>query len=207
MTIKKQDSEQVAQILLKINAVKLQPNNLFTWSSGKKSPIYCDNRLLLSHVDEREQIINLFCLYINKYFPNIDYIAGVATGAIAHGMMVASKLKLPFIYVREKAKNHGRQNQIEGALKKGSNVIVIEDLISTGKSSINAIRSIQEYGANVNGLLSIFSYEICEEGVFPVEYIALCNYNTLIQYAKKTKIISKKDLEILYEWHQANLRQ
>lgn len=205
MTINKKDSEQIAQILLNINAVKLQPNNLFTWSSGKKAPIYCDNRLLLSHVEEREKIINLFCMYINKNFQNIDYIAGVATGAIAHGMLIASKLKLPFIYVREKAKKHGRQNQIEGNLKKESNVVVIEDLISTGKSSLNAINSIHEYGANVNGLLSIFSYEICQKDIFPVKYSALCNYSVLIQYAIKTKIISHQDAKLLYAWHQANL--
>ena len=155
MVISKYDSEQVAKILLKINAVKLQPSNFFTWSSGKKSPIYCDNRLILSHVHEREFIVQLFCNQIINNFKSIDYIAGVATGAIAHGMLIASKLNLPFIYVRDSAKNHGRQNQIEGNLKKGSNVIVIEDLISTGKSSLKAIEAIKESKSKVIGLGSI----------------------------------------------------
>ena len=169
------NAKKVAEILLQINAVKLQPSNFFTWSSGKKSPIYCDNRLILSHVNERNWIRDLFCQHIKKYFSNVDYIAGVATGAIAHGMMVASKLNLPFIYIRDKAKNHGKQNQIEGFLKQDSNVLVIEDLISTGKSSINAMNAIKKNNANVIGLMSIFTYEIADVTKFKVPYISQSN--------------------------------
>ena len=158
MIIDKKDSIEVAKILLNINAVKLRPNNFFTWSSGEKAPIYCDNRLILSYVKERKIITDLFCKYIKSEFQSINYIAGVATGAIGHGMLVASELKLPFVYIRDKAKTHGRQNQIEGYLQKDSKVIVIEDLISTGKSSIKALEAIKNQKSNVEGLISIFTY-------------------------------------------------
>ena len=174
MILSKKDSEEVAHILLDINAVKLQPNNLFTWSSGQKAPIYCDNRLLLSYVKEREKIKQLFCKNITQEFQSVDCIAGVATGAIAHGMMVASNLKLPFIYVRDKAKGHGRQNKIEGHIKKESNIVVIEDLISTGKSSEKAIQAIRNYGANVLGLVSIFTYELCKDNNISTSHMSLC---------------------------------
>ena len=203
MILSEKNSEKVAHILLDINAVKLQPNNLFTWSSGKESPIYCDNRLLLSHVKERKEIKKLFCDHITKSFQSADCIAGVATGAIAHGMMVASELDMPFIYIRDKAKGHGRQNKIEGYLKKENNVVVIEDLISTGKSSVRAIQAIQDYGANVKGLLSIFTYNLCQEDSIPVPHISLCNYDTLIKVAIDKKIISNEDRTILYNWHKS----
>jgi orotate phosphoribosyltransferase len=203
MILSEKNSEKVAHILLDINAIKLQPNNLFTWSSGKESPIYCDNRLLLSHVKERKEIKKLFCEHITKSFQSADCIAGVATGAIAHGMMVASELEMPFIYIRDKAKGHGRQNKIEGYLKKENNVVVIEDLISTGKSSVRAIQGIQDYGANVKGLLSIFTYNLCQEDSIPVPHISLCNYDTLIKVAIDKKIISNEDRTILYNWHKS----
>ena len=193
----------MAHILLDINAIKLQPNNLFTWSSGKESPIYCDNRLLLSHVKERKEIKKLFCEHITKSFQSADCIAGVATGAIAHGMMIASELEMPFIYIRDKAKGHGRKNKIEGYLKKENNVVVIEDLISTGKSSVRAIQAIQDYGANVKGLLSIFTYNLCQEDSIPVPHISLCNSDTLIKVAIDKKIISNEDRTILYNWHKS----
>ena len=201
MVVKKEDSEQVAKLLLKINAIKLQPSNFFTWSSGKKSPIYCDNRLLLSHVQERAVIKNLFCKYIRKEFTSIDYIAGVATGAIPHGMMVAEELKLPFIYIRSSAKGHGRQNQIEGKLKSNSNVLVIEDLISTGKSSLKALDAINEHGAHTIGLISIFTYDLFNPKNMEIACFSLCNYGTLIQFAIKENIITSQEKEILKDWH------
>ena len=207
MTINKYDSEKVAKILLNINAVKLQPYNFFTWSSGKKSPIYCDNRLLLSHVEERNTIVELLCKYIRKEFESIDYIAGVATGAIAHGMMVASKLNLPFVYIRETAKKHGRKNQIEGTLKKNSNVVVVEDLISTGNSSRNAIKAIEAIDSKVIGLTSIFTYEIMINNQIKIPYFALCKYSVLIDIATRNDIISKKEKEILSDWKKNNLNE
>ena len=204
MTINKKDAQEVTQILLNINAIKLQPSNFFTWSSGKKSPIYCDNRILLSHVKERQRIINLLCKYIQKNFESIDYIAGVATGAIAHGIMVAENLKKPFIYVRSKPKKHGRKNQIEGYLKTNKNVVVVEDLISTGKSSLNAIDAIKNNGGNVIGLISIFTYDFFNLNNLNIPYFALSNYSTLINYAIENKIITDKEKEILFTWQVEN---
>ena len=204
MILSQKDSEEVAHILLDINAIKLQPNNLFTWSSGQKAPIYCDNRLLLSYVKEREKIKQLFCKHITQNFQSADCIAGVATGAIAHGMMVASKLKLPFIFVRDKVKELGRQNKIEGDIKKDHNIVVIEDLISTGKSSEKAIQAIRSYGANVLGLISIFSYNISQVNSISTRHMSLCNYDTLIKVALDKNIISNNEIKILSNWHKNN---
>ena len=204
MIINKKDAQEVTQILLNINAIKLQPSNFFTWSSGKKSPIYCDNRILLSHVKERQRGSNLLCKYIQKNFESIDYIAGVATGAIAHGIMVAESLKKPFIYVRAKAKKHGRKNQIEGYLKTNKNVVVVEDLISTGKSSLNAIDAIKNNGGNVIGLISIFTYDFFNLNNLNIPYFALSNYSTLINYAIENKIITDEEKEILFTWQAEN---
>ena len=206
MLINIENSKKVAEILLRINAVKLQPSNFFTWSSGKKSPIYCDNRLLLSHVKERNFIGDLFYKHIKQNFPKTDYIAGVATGAIAHGMIVASKLNLPFIYVRDTAKKHGKENQIEGYLKKGSNVIVIEDLISTGKSSINAMNAIRNKNANILSLMSIFTYEIANTEQFNTEYYSLSNYSCLINLASQKNIINNDEKEILANWKKSLIK-
>jgi len=203
MIINKHQSKKVAEILLNINAVKLQPSNFFTWSSGKKSPIYCDNRVILSYPKERKLIQNICAQYIEDEFQSIDYIAGVATGAIAHGVMVASQLDLPFIYVRDKAKGHGRQNQIEGKLKRGSKVIVIEDLISTGKSSMNAIKAIEETNSKVHGLISIFTYGFFDNKQLPVPCVSLCDYNTLITVAVDKQIINQEEEKILSNWQQA----
>jgi|TARA_Y100000994_G_scaffold246831_1_gene250918 orotate phosphoribosyltransferase len=202
MIINKRKSAQVAEILLNINAVKLQPSSFFTWTSGKKSPIYCDNRLLLSHVKERKVIRDLFCEYITLKFSNIDYIAGVATGAIPHSMMVADKLELPFVYIRPEAKEHGRQNQIEGELKPESNVIVIEDLISTGKSSIKAIDAVEKHGSKVIELISIFTYEFVDLKKLNTPCFSLCNYSTLIEVAIKQNMINEMDKKTLFEWQK-----
>jgi len=202
MIISKKKSEQVAEILLNINAVKLQPSNFFTWTSGKKSPIYCDNRLLLSYVKERKVIRDFFCEYIADKYSNIDYIAGVATGAIPHGMMVADKLDLPFVYIRSEAKEYGRKNQIEGELKPESNVIVIEDLISTGKSSMKAIEAVEQSGSKVIELISIFTYEFVDQNKLKRPYFSLCNYSTLIEFAIKKNMINKNDKDILFKWQK-----
>tara|TARA_Y100000994_G_scaffold222829_1_gene203342 strand:+ start:116 stop:736 length:621 start_codon:yes stop_codon:yes gene_type:complete len=200
MIINKHQAQEVAEILLNINAVKLQPSNFFTWSSGKKSPIYCDNRVILSYPNERAKIQKIFAEYIQEQFTDIHSIAGVATGAIAHGMMVASALELPFIYVRDKAKKHGRQNQIEGKMDKGSNIIVIEDLISTGQSSINAIKAIENSGSKVVSLISIFTYGFFNTEQLSIPCISLCDYNTLIQVALNKKIIQIEEKKILEKW-------
>ena len=204
MIINKHQAKEVAEILLNINAVKLQPSNFFTWSSGKKSPIYCDNRVILSYPNERAKIQKIFAEYIQEQFTDIHSIAGVATGAIAHGMMVASALELPFIYVRDKAKKHGRQNQIEGKMDKGSNIIVIEDLISTGKSSINAIKAIENSGSKVVSLISIFTYgfSIATENFKKsnYEYISLCDFNILLEQAIKQQYIFNEDLDLIKDW-------
>ena len=202
MIINKTKSRQIAEILLNINAVKLQPYNFFTWSSGKKSPIYCDNRLLLSHVKERKIITNIFAELIQEKFKSIDYIAGVATGAIAHGMMIAEQLKLPFIYVRSRAKEHGRKNQIEGELRKGSKVLVIEDLISTGQSSLSVIKTIQEQKSYVIGLVSIFDYGFFNSNEINMPFVSLCNYNSLIELAIEKKIINQEQKKILFNWQK-----
>ena len=201
MIINNYQAQEVAEILLNINAVKLQPSNFFTWSSGKKSPIYCDNRVILSYPNEREKIKNIFASYIKEKIENVNCIAGVATGAIAHGMMVASALNLPFVYVREQAKKHGRQNQIEGKLDSESKIIVIEDLISTGKSSMNAIKAIEYSEAKVIGLISIFTYSFFNISNLSIPCVSLCDYKTLIEVALSKNIIRKEEIAILEDWH------
>ena len=194
------NTQEIISSLISINSIKINLKKPFKWASGWNSPIYCDNRIILSHIKERKIIQNLFCSYIKKYFQSVNYVAGVATGAIAHGMMIASTLDLPFIYVRDKAKNYGRENQIEGNLKKGSNVIVIEDLISTGKSSINAIKAIEKTGSKVNGLMSIFTYDFLNTKNLKTPCVSLCNYSTLIEVAIDNQIITEEEREILSTW-------
>ena len=147
-----------SEILLKLNAIKLSPNKPFIWASGWKSPIYCDNRIILSHPKSRSSITNFFVEIIKDKYPSVDIIAGVATGAIGIGMLVAQKLNLPFIYVRPEPKKHGRKNQIEGEVSKDKNVVVIEDLISTGKSSLNAADALKDSGAKILGMMGLFTY-------------------------------------------------
>ena len=143
MIFDKETAKQTAEVLLQVNAIKLQPNNPFTWASGWKSPIYCDNRIILSFPKIRNYIRTTLAKQIEAKYGNIDVIAGVATGAIGIGILVAEELGLPFVYVRPEAKSHGRQNQIEGFIESGQNVVVVEDLISTGKSSLNAVKALR----------------------------------------------------------------
>ena len=158
MIFDKETAKQTAEVLLQINAIKLQPNDPFTWASGWKSPIYCDNRIVLSFPKIRNYIRTTMAKKIEAKYGHIDVIAGVATGAIGIGVLVAEELGLPFVYVRPEAKSHGRQNQIEGFVESGQNVVVVEDLISTGKSSLNAVKALKEADVNVKGMVAIFSY-------------------------------------------------
>jgi len=197
--------EDTAKILLDINAIKLSPNKPFTWASGWKSPIYCDNRIILSNPKIRNTIKKYLAQVMNKNFDQPDAIAGVATGAIGIGMLVADYLDLPFIYVRPEAKKHGRKNQIEGEIEKGKKVLVIEDLISTGKSSVGAIRALKSYGLDVVGMIAIFTYEFSiSKDNFNREEInvkTLSNYSTLLRIAQKTQYISEIECKMLEKWN------
>ena len=153
-----QSKKNVASSLLKINAVKLSPEAPFTWASGWHSPIYCDNRKTLSYPEVRRQIYEEFASLIAEKYPEAELIAGVATGAIAHGVLVAEKMNKPFIYVRSAPKSHGLTNQVEGYYQKGQKVVVIEDLVSTGSSSLNAVEALREAGCEVLGMVAIFTY-------------------------------------------------
>jgi orotate phosphoribosyltransferase len=197
---------ETAELLLKIKAIKLEPDNPFTWASGWKSPIYCDNRITLSFIPIRNFIReNLETLVTNK-FGKPDVIAGVATGAIAIGVLVAQELGVPFIYVRPEAKKHGRKNQIEGHLESGQNVVVVEDLISTGKSSLNAVKALKEANANVKGMVAIFNYgfEIATQNFKDanVELVTLSDYDSLIEQALKNDYILKKNAATLKTWRE-----
>ena len=199
--------EETAKILLEINAIKLSPNKPFVWASGWKSPIYCDNRIILSTPKIRNIIKKFLAQAIAENFEKPDAIAGVATGAIGIGMLVADYLDLPFIYVRPEAKKHGRKNQIEGEIEKGKKVMVIEDLISTGKSSIGAIKALRSHGLSVIGMVAIFTYEfgISEENINNenLKLKTLSNYSTLLKIAQKTEYISESECKILEKWNQA----
>jgi orotate phosphoribosyltransferase len=196
----------VAEKLLQINAIKLNPANPFTWASGWKSPIYCDNRKTLSFPEVREIIKKEFVTLIKEKYKNAEVIAGVATGAIAHGALVADLLNLPFIYIRSASKAHGLENLIEGVLEPGQKVVVIEDLISTGGSSIKAVEAIRERKAEVLGMLAIFSYgfEQAAENFKKSNCFlnTLTNYNCLIDIAIKTGYIEKKYMDSLNEWRK-----
>ena len=198
--------KQVAKTLLQINAIILQAENPFTWASGWKSPIYCDNRKILSFPESRTFIRQSLVNVIQKQYGGSNLIAGVATGAIAHGALVAEEMGLPFIYVRSKKKDHGKQNMIEGTYTLGQSVIVIEDLISSGKSSLEAVEALREKGLNVKGLISIFTYgfDAATENFKKSDcrFISLCNYPILLQEAVKQKYINELDLEILEKWRE-----
>ncbi len=196
----------VAEKLLKIKAIKLQPNNPFVWSSGLNSPIYCDNRKTLSYPHIRAFIkLELARLVLEKY-PDVEVIAGVATGAIAQGALVAEALGLPFIYVRPTPKDHGLENMIEGDLKLKQKVVVIEDLISTGGSSLKAVTAIRNAGADVMGMMAIFTYGLdSAEKKFSdanVELTTLCNYDAVLRHALETEYIAQADMATLQEWRK-----
>lgn len=198
---------ETAELLLKLKAIKLQPNDPFTWASGWKSPIYCDNRIILSDIGCRNKIANYFSQLITEKYKDVDVIAGVATGAIGIGILVAEKLNLPFIYVRPEAKKHGRQNQIEGEVSKGKKIIVIEDLISTGKSSLNAVKALREADLDVLGMIAIFTYdfEISKNNFLKdsVKLNTLSNYSELLKKAVEINYVSEKDIETLEKWNKS----
>jgi len=178
---------EVTKKLLHINTIKVQPNNPFTWASGWKAPIYCDNRKILSYPEERTFICEKFCEVIREKYPQAEVIAGVATGAIAHGMLVAQELGLPFIYVRAKPKDHGLENLIEGDMKAGQKVVIIEDLVSTGHSSLKAADAITNFGGEVLGMVAIFTYNFPQArknfADAGLELTALSRYQILIEQA------------------------
>ncbi|PLS16621.1 orotate phosphoribosyltransferase [Bacillus sp. M6-12] len=197
----------LAEKLLEIKAVYLQPNNPFTWSSGIKSPIYCDNRLTLSYPALRKEIAKGLQSLIDEKFPGTEVIAGTATAGIPHAAWVCDLMNLPMCYVRSSAKGHGKGNQIEGQVKAGQKVVVIEDLISTGGSSITAVKALREAGCNVAGVTAIFTYGMekaalqFEEAGIPA--FALSDYAALINVAKEQNYIEEKDIKKLEKW-QAN---
>ncbi|WP_054941723.1 orotate phosphoribosyltransferase [Paenibacillus ihuae] len=199
-------SEQVAAYLLEIGAVALRPQEPFTWTSGIKSPIYCDNRLTLSFPEVRNYIANGFAELIKSCYPEAQVIAGTATAGIPHAAWVADKLDLPMAYIRDKAKGHGKQNQIEGIISPGQKVIVIEDLISTGGSSIKAAQAVEEAGGEVLAVLAIFSYELdrATEGFAAagVPLQSLSNYTTLIDVALSQGKIAESDVAQLQSWRK-----
>ncbi|MGB1349273.1 MAG: orotate phosphoribosyltransferase [Flavobacteriaceae bacterium] len=206
MIFNKNIAKKTAELLLQINAIKLNPNKPFTWASGWKSPIYCDNRLVLSYPAIRNFIKHELAKNIEKTYGKPDVIAGVATGAIGIGALVADYMGLPFVYVRPEAKKHGRQNQIEGKLEKGQNIVVVEDLISTGKSSLNAVNALKEKSVNVKGMVAIFTYgfEISETNFLKnnIELRTLGNYNYLLEQASNTGFINEIQLKTLSNWNK-----
>jgi len=197
----------VAEKLLKIKAIKLQPNNPFTWASGWKSPIYCDNRKTLSYPQTRSFIKIELSRLILEMYPDVEVIAGVATGAIAQGALVADELGLPFVYVRPTPKDHGLENMIEGDLRPRQKVVVIEDLISTGGSSLKAVDAIRNDGSEVLGMLAIFTYgfPVAEEKFkkAKVKLTTLCSYDAVLAEALATNYIAADDIETLQEWRQS----
>ena len=197
-------SMALASFLLQIKAIKLNPANPFTWASGLKSPIYCDNRVTLSYPQVRTFIREGFVKMCLDKFGKPDVIAGVATGGIPQGALVAQELGLPFVYVRSEKKSHGMNNQIEGIINSGQSVVIIEDLVSTGKSSLNAVEALREKGAVVKGMLAIFTYgmEVAAENFKnnKCELFTLTNYNALIQKAAEENYIREDDLASLLEW-------
>lgn len=207
MIFNKDTAEKTAELLLQINAIKLNPKNPFTWASGWKSPIYCDNRLILSFPAIRNYVREEFSKNIEKKFGKPDVIAGVATGAIGIGILVAEYMGLPFVYVRPEPKKHGRQNQVEGFLQKGQNVVIVEDLISTGNSSLLAAEALRAAGANVKGMVAIFTYgfDVAEENFKKanLDLYTLSNYENLLNLAVSKRYITEKEQITLKEWNNS----
>lgn len=197
---------EVTKRLLAIDTIKIQPTSPFTWASGWKSPIYCDNRKILSYPETRTFIRDKFVEMIQEKYPEAEVIAGVATGAIAHGVLVAEKLGLPFIYVRSSPKGHGLENLIEGDLKPGQKVVIIEDLVSTGVSSLKTVEAVNNFGGDVIGMVAIFTYNfpLAKENFkkAKVELTTLSRYNILIELALQMGEISQKQVDSLMEWRE-----
>lgn len=206
MIFNKDTASKTAELLLQINAIKLNSKNPFTWASGWKSPIYCDNRVILSFPAIRNFIKDEFAKNIEKQFGKPDVIAGVATGAIGVGILVAQELGLPFVYVRPEPKKHGRMNQVEGFLQRGQNVVVVEDLISTGKSSLLAVEALRNEGANVKGMAAVFTYgfAVAEENfkAANVDLFTLSNYDNLLELAVNKEYITETEQGLLGEWRK-----
>lgn len=198
--------QKVAESLLQIKAIKLQPKSPFIWASGWKSPIYCDNRVTLSHPSIRTYIRQKLSQLIQEEFGSVDMISGVATAGIPQGVLVAQDLGLPFSYVRSSAKDHGRQNLIEGEVISGQRVVVVEDLVSSGKSSLQAVKALRDVGCNVVGLVSIFTYGLdvaaknFAEAKCPL--FSLCDYNALIKVAVEKSYVLEADIELLEQWRR-----
>ena len=199
-------AKQVAKSLLQINAIILQPNNPFKWAAGWNSPIYCDNRKTLSYPEIRTFIRTSLASVINNHYKGANVIAGVATAGIPHGALVAEELGLPFIYVRSKTKEHGKQNKIEGYFEKGQSVVLIEDLISSGKSSLEAVSALRESGMNVKGLVSIFTYgfdaAIQNFNNADCDFISLCDYKHMLPQAVESNYITDTEMSILKDWRK-----
>ena len=197
---------QFARKLMDIKAIKLQPNDPFTWASGWKSPIYTDNRKTLGYPDVRSFVKLELCHAIQEHFPEAEAVAGVATGAIAQGALVADELGLPYCYVRPKPKDHGMGNQVEGEINQGVKVVVVEDLISTGGSSLKAVEALRQYGVEVIGMVASFTYgfPVAEEAFAAagVKLITLSNYEAVIEEAAKTGYIKEEDKQVLAEWRK-----
>lgn len=206
MILNKETAKKTAELLLQIKAIKLEPQEPFTWASGWKSPIYCDNRIILSYPMIRNYVRENFAKQIEDKYGKPDVIAAVATGAIGIGMLVAEYLSLPFAYVRPEPKGHGRQNQIEGNLEEGQTVVVIEDLISTGNSSLNAVKALKEAGANVKGMFAIFTYgfdtSVKNFENLDIELHTLSDYENLIETAQNTNYITIEEAGILRKWRE-----
>lgn len=209
MSIKIYNSQLAAEVaadLLKIGAIKLSPNEPFTWASGWKSPIYCDNRLSLSYPDVRSKIKTALGIAISNSFNGIDVIAGVATAGIPQGALVAEELGLPFIYVRSKSKGHGLQNMIEGKIEEGQKVLLVEDLVSTGGSSLAAADALREVGADVVGMVAIFTYgfQVSENNFHEkgVDLVVLSDYNHLLDHAQDERMFENEALKTLKEWRE-----
>ena len=205
MIFDKETAKKTAELLLQIKAIKLQPKEPFTWASGWKSPIYCDNRIILSFPIIRTYVRETMGKKIENQFGKPDVIAGVATGAIGIGALVAQYLNLPFVYVRPEPKSHGRKNQIEGFVEAGQNIVVVEDLISTGKSSLNAVKALKEAGLNVKGMVAIFTYgfQVADDNFKEnnLDLFTLSNYENLLEQATETNYINEKEQEILTSWN------
>ena len=207
MILNKDKALKVAEFLLQVKAIKLNTTNPFTWASGIKSPIYCDNRITLSYPQVRTFIRQSYAEIILEHYGKPDIIAGVATGGIAQGALVAQELGIPFIYVRSEAKSHGMGNQVEGYYEEGQKVVVIEDLLSTGGSSLKAVEALREAKLDVKGLVAIFTYgfDIAHENFANAEcpYVTLTDYDIMLENALSSNLISKNDLNSLKEWKKA----